>query len=235
MAIKENNNMKKHLLIVAHPDDEVLFFTGPLNEWGDDFHVVLVTDGNADGKGNTRQKEFEKVLSEFKVTSFELYHFLDIYEKEIPEKEFLEKLEVTLGKFLEPGSSIYTHGPFGEYGHPHHIQVSNYVHNSCLKNFTINHPNILDLPGSIFEFNDEDLYRKKLKLMTSIYRNEFSRFVTLLAPRMVEKHLQSTPDVLAISNYLLDKNKNLPDKMGGYEYFRESLILFKESGLTRRF
>ncbi|MCR9206347.1 MAG: PIG-L family deacetylase, partial [Halobacteriovoraceae bacterium] len=66
--------MKNKALFVAHPDDEVLFFSGPLYTFGKDFHVVLVTDGNADGLGKSRLKEFELSLESFNVDSFELYN-----------------------------------------------------------------------------------------------------------------------------------------------------------------
>ena len=195
--------MKNNILFVAHPDDEVLFFSGPLNRYGEDFHVVLVTDGNADGKGNIRLKEFEKSLKQFNVHSFETYLFEDIYEKEIDSMELERRIKETLEKYSKENSRVYTHGPFGEYGHPHHIQVSKAVHTVAQAKYSIRHPNVLDLPGSAEIYDDSDLYQKKLNILTSIYRNEFSRFVTLLAPKMSEKHLSSEDYILEITEVLI--------------------------------
>lgn len=227
--------MKNKALFIAHPDDEVLFFTGPLFNYGKDFHVVLVTDGNADGQGKERLKEFSQSLNSFQVDSFEHYQLPDIYDKELDPSLLETKIKNTLDTKISPNAMVYTHGPFGEYGHPHHIQVSNIVHQNCLKKFKISHPNILDLPNSSESYYEEIIYKTKLDLLTSIYKNEFSRFVTLLAPKMSEKHLLSGKETLDISNFLLGKRKSLPTELGGYEYFRESLQLFKSAGLSRRF
>jgi len=46
------------LLVVAHPDDETIFFGGTmysLKKRG--WKVIVVTDGNADGMGSTRRNQ----------------------------------------------------------------------------------------------------------------------------------------------------------------------------------
>lgn len=235
MALGDLNNMKKFILFVAHPDDETLFFSGPLKTNGSDFHVVLVTDGNADKKGPERLKEFSKVLEFFKVDSFETYLFTDIYDKEIDQKELKLKIKNTLMINAGKDSIIFTHGPFGEYGHPHHIQVSQAVHEIALADFQIHHPNILELENSSYIYEEEDIYKAKLEILTTTYREEFSRFVTLLAPKRVERFLESNSSTLKIAQFLNEDKKNLPNDWGGYEIFKESLLLFKTQGLARRF
>lgn len=231
----EINNMKKYILFVAHPDDETLFFSGPLKSLGNEFHVVLVTDGNADKKGTERLKEFAKVLAFFNVNSFETYLFPDIYEKEINQMELRNKIAHTLKTHATKETILFTHGPFGEYGHPHHIQVCQAVHKIALKDYQIHHPNVLELVNSSYQYDENDIYIAKLQILNTTYKDEFSRFVTLLAPKRVERFLKSNTSTLEIAEFLNSDKKSPPKEWGGYELFKESLLLFKNKGLTRRF
>ena len=46
------------LLVVAHPDDETIFFAGVIQSKRDlPWHLVCLTDGNADGRGKERHLE----------------------------------------------------------------------------------------------------------------------------------------------------------------------------------
>ncbi|CAH9108363.1 unnamed protein product [Cuscuta europaea] len=51
---------KKILLVIAHPDDESMFFTPTINylmSKGHDLRILCISTGNADGLGNTRKQE----------------------------------------------------------------------------------------------------------------------------------------------------------------------------------
>lgn len=227
--------MKKAALIIAHPDDEVLFFTGPLQKFHQDLHVVLVTDGNADSKGPEREREFLQIMKEFNIESYETYRLPDKYDQLLNQELLSEKLRETQSNYLIDHPTIFTHGPFGEYGHPHHIQISYMVHSIFLSQAeNIYHPNILDIEeeaGLTFD----NTWKKKLSLLETIYKNEYSRFVTLLAPKRVEKHLLSNESTLEISEFLIDPNKKPPIHWGQYKEFKNSLLIFKEHGLARKF
>lgn len=107
------------LLVVAHPDDETIFFGGLLQkEKSLPWKVICVTDGNADSRGKERAEEFLKATKLFGVKDTEHWNYPDLFTSRLPLKEITERLS-TLPKPKE----VYTHGPIGEYGHPHHQDV----------------------------------------------------------------------------------------------------------------
>lgn len=68
----------KALLVIAHPDDEVMFFS-PLLEWfsknDGELHVLCLSTGNFDGLGKIRQQELVKCLDLFNVSPDRIYIF----------------------------------------------------------------------------------------------------------------------------------------------------------------
>ncbi|MEK7355673.1 MAG: PIG-L family deacetylase, partial [Bdellovibrionota bacterium] len=109
---------------MAQPDDETLFFGGLLQRrrtrrWT----VVCVTDANADGQGKKRRKQFEKACRLLGVKKPLWWSFPDRYAERLPVVELIAKLRA-----LPKPHTIYTHGIIGEYGHPHHQDVSYAVH-----------------------------------------------------------------------------------------------------------
>ncbi|XP_039134683.1 N-acetylglucosaminyl-phosphatidylinositol de-N-acetylase-like isoform X2 [Dioscorea cayenensis subsp. rotundata] len=66
-ATKKRRNA---LLVVAHPDDESMFFAPTLlylASEGHNVHVLCLSTGNADGKGNIRKEEFYRACAILKV------------------------------------------------------------------------------------------------------------------------------------------------------------------------
>nr|HPI41640.1 PIG-L family deacetylase [Pseudobdellovibrionaceae bacterium] len=60
MAFKKTQKLN-NLLVIAHPDDEALFFSGlVLYHKKDHWTIVCVTDANADENGTKRKKDFKK-------------------------------------------------------------------------------------------------------------------------------------------------------------------------------
>ncbi|KAJ7970230.1 N-acetylglucosaminyl-phosphatidylinositol de-N-acetylase [Quillaja saponaria] len=58
------------LLVIAHPDDESMFFTptiGYLTSRGHNIHILCLSIGNADGKGSTRKLELHQACTILKV------------------------------------------------------------------------------------------------------------------------------------------------------------------------
>ncbi|XP_028090254.1 N-acetylglucosaminyl-phosphatidylinositol de-N-acetylase-like [Camellia sinensis] len=61
---------KNALLVIAHPDDESMFFTPTINyltSGGHNLHIVCISTGNADGMGNIRKEELYQVSAVLKV------------------------------------------------------------------------------------------------------------------------------------------------------------------------
>ncbi len=112
----------KNVMIVAHPDDEIL--------WGAKFlesensTLVLCLTNGAD---QLRSERFKSVMQLYKV-DFSILCFPDNGDIGFTEKESQEICreinEVINQDYVE---KVVTHGPFGEYGHTHHKQVSEMV------------------------------------------------------------------------------------------------------------
>lgn len=173
--------VRHSLVVVAHPDDETLFFGGlllshPRTRW----KVICVTDAGADGKTDQRLEEFKKALRTLGVCESEEWHFPDQYEKRLDFNAIAEKL-----KALPRPRAVYTHGAFGEYGHPHHQDISRAVHDAFEKRAPVWSPAYNAYPEKVIRLR-RPVYEKKMKLLTEIYGNETKRFLHLLPATWME-------------------------------------------------
>jgi hypothetical protein len=109
---------KTNLVIVAHPDDDILWFGEFLIKNSDSTKVLCITGANND----IRSKEFIKVMNALNV-SYEMWDYVDT-KKHIGSLE----LEGELKKICEKFYNIYTHSSCGETGHPQHIMLHDYVY-----------------------------------------------------------------------------------------------------------
>src|SRR5262249_20849055 len=119
---------KYNLLVAAHPDDETIFFGGLLQVYRrKPWKVVCVTDGNADGQGAKRKRDLFNACDKMRVATCEMWDFKDRYESRLDIGPLVERLH------RETLSEVFTHGVLGEYGHPHHQDVSLAVHRAFTK------------------------------------------------------------------------------------------------------
>lgn len=195
-----------NLVCVAHPDDETIFFGGLLQKkMFDDIKwlVVCVTsDGNVD-----RKRQFSDACKALGVQHHLSWSFLDRYDQRLPIDELVSELR----KLPEP-LSIYTHNIVGEYGHPHHQDVSYAVHNAF-----DSHPNLYSVAYNCFPEMEihltQDEYDLKTKILTEIYSSETKRFLNLIPSTFAEGYRRLDRDeVEAIYNYFA-REKPLDLKM----------------------
>lgn len=166
---------KTNLLVFAHPDDEALFFTGLiLNEKSTDWHLICVTDGNGDGRAKERTKELQESARRLKVAGLDQWNYPDRFGQRLDTASLIGQLQK-----LRRYSTVYTHGPLGEYGHPHHQDVCYAVHKafrgrspvwSVAYNSHASFP--VRLNSKQFEF--------KCRLLSEVYGLETRRFMHLL-------------------------------------------------------
>ena len=117
------------LMVVAHPDDEMLW--GGMNLLLDNgWHVIVCTHGNPK---NTRYDEFKNSIKYAGVYKSEAFNIKDVYteDQNKADKEFNNK-STELYKHLSKLSKkkwdlVLTHNDIGEYGHAHHIAVHKLV------------------------------------------------------------------------------------------------------------
>ena len=119
-----------NLMIVAHPDDEMLW--GGVHLIHEKWFVVCITEGY----NKTRSEEFKKVL---KMTDDNgiILDYTDVRHHLRYDWKYNRKgIAKDVNKFLDfkDWKMIATHNPEGEYGHIHHILTNHIVTKKCKKN-----------------------------------------------------------------------------------------------------
>ena len=208
------------LLICAHPDDETIFFGGLLLQHPGEFKVILVTDANADGRGKERMEEFKSALKQLGVSEFAMIGLPDIYEKRIELKVLKEALKNELGGNYK---EVYTHNVLGEYGHPHHQDVSFCVHH--IFNCPVYSTAYNAYPEKVIHLT-EDEFKIKSKICIETYGEETRRFLNLLPINSCEGFQKTElAEIDTIYDYLVNE-KDLSD-LKNFDHLRSYLIHIK--------
>ena len=177
------------VFIVAHPDDETLLFGGAILHYSQTFDVtvVCVTDGNADGKGKERKKDFLNAIKILGARDYAWLGFPDIYSKRLGQVS----LKAALEPFVNESKIIFSHGAIGEYGHPHHQDVSEAVHSLCSKvKKAVHSPAYNTFPDRVFHLSNSD-FEKKCQILSRVYGSETQRFLHLLPVTSVEAFVET--------------------------------------------
>jgi hypothetical protein len=138
---------KTYKIIVAHPDDEIIFFSSILKSASE---IIFCFSQTQDEVVSLGREKIKKKLP------FKNFFFLDIKEANIfneanwryPKKNYMGlivnknqfeyrqnylTLRSYLSKIINVGDTIYTHNPWGEYGHEHHVLVFNVIKSLKIK------------------------------------------------------------------------------------------------------
>ena len=130
-------------LIVAHPDDEVLWFAAVLERV--DKIVICFTDAeHAPAIGDARRRSLNDHACRDKIVELGICQVkshnrsrwpepeeteyglrldkLDGFDQ--PYREQADRLSAALAPHIERSQNVFTHNPWGEYGHEDHVQVS---------------------------------------------------------------------------------------------------------------
>ena len=106
----------RKLMIIAHPDDEALFFSRILQSDDKDLAVFCLTNGY----DPVRRSEFYRAMSHYGVDG----HIMKLPDRTVFSFLFCDtvvswKLRA-LSRRYGSCETVYTHSPEGEYGHRHH-------------------------------------------------------------------------------------------------------------------
>lgn len=197
---------KEKVLIIAHPDDETIFFGGLILRHPHLFHIICVTDANADSRGHERKVEFENACNALGALSFEMLDFPDIYEKRLD----IDRLQKLLQEKVEALNicEIFTHGPIGEYGHPHHQDVSYAVH-SAFAQKEIYSPAYNNYPDVTLTLSSDE-FKQKAKILNEIYGKETQRFLNLIPTSFSEGYSKiSLEEAESIYRFLTGSSQSL--------------------------
>lgn len=128
---------KNHKIIVAHPDDEVIFFSSVLKPSS----KIIICFNESEDKIVNRGREKIKNQLPYTQPSFlnlkeaNVFNSADwafpktdhkgliVKKNKTTYKKNFFKLKLYLSKLVNNGDIIYTHNPWGEYGHEEHVQV----------------------------------------------------------------------------------------------------------------
>ena len=169
-----------NLILAAHPDDETIFFSSIILKGDAKTRVLCVTDGNADGQGQKRYAQFEDACRQLGVDDFQFLGFPDIYDRRLNYEELAKSFsnETNL-------KAVYTHGPTGEYMHPHHQDLSYAVHRFFQGQCDIYVPAYNCFASKVMELS-QDEYQLKAKILSEVYGSETRRFLNLIPCTQVE-------------------------------------------------
>lgn len=116
---------KKFLMIIAHPDDESMFFVPFLNYFrGNEISLLCLTNGNAEGLGRVREKELSEASKLFNIKSLTILNndsLPDSMSCAWPLSEVSKVIHSHLSQ--HPAEVIITFDNYGVSGHGNHISI----------------------------------------------------------------------------------------------------------------
>lgn len=178
--------------MTAHPDDETLFFAGLIfSRPRSSMKVICVTNGDADGQGNARLADFNKACSLLEVES-RVLDFPDVYENRLD----VTRLANELSKY--EAKEVFTHGIFGEYGHPHHQDVSFAVHKNFAGKSKVYSPAYNVFPEIRVSLSEHD-WKRKFEILRDCYWTETKRFQQYLPCTWEEGFVRLNVDEVTIA------------------------------------
>ena len=151
---EERDSIGSVLLVIAHPDDEIMFWTPTIKtfqKYNITLKILCLSNGNYDGLGELREKEFDDISRELNLYYNQL---INVPELQDSIKQRWERSEVAkqIKEMIDSNSDIKTIITFDGNGvtkHPNHISC-----NDGLKYLLENNANDLKNKGVKVYFLD---------------------------------------------------------------------------------
>lgn len=158
------------IMVVAHPDDELIFGGRQLIEESG-WLVICVTNGsiNSSKTADVRITEFKAVMNDLQCR-YEIWDYEDDnFNANWDEKSLLDQLAKTIN--CGTVTKIVTHNLQGEYGHVQHKKISKLIHQLGPTNLYVFHCDI----------NQLNSHLDKLSILLDHYSSQSS---------IIQKHLE---------------------------------------------
>jgi len=127
---KERHLIGSVLIIIAHPDDEIMFYTPTLKNLiskNIKIKILCLSNGNYDGLGKLREEEFKNVSNELKLNDNKILNIPELQDN-ITQKWDPSIVSKQIENFLHDNNDIKTILTFDQNGvtkHPNHISCYN--------------------------------------------------------------------------------------------------------------
>lgn len=223
--------MKKYnLLVVAHPDDETIFFGGLVQVYRrKPWKVICVTDGNADGEGEKRKADFFSACDQMKAKSIEMWDFPDRYDASIDVETLTRRL------LEETPAEVFTHGALGEYGHPHHQDVCLAVYRAFTGKAQVWSTAYNCFAEKVFRV-PRKAYERKCTILSRTYYSETQRFARWLPAYNHEGFTRLTLAEVEAVHAFLRRGEEIPEgKLSEYAWFKPYFEEFRRQISERPF
>ena len=174
----------KNLMVIAHPDDEILFGYTALSQG--DWHVVCMTNGIHP----VRYPEFKKSM-EFFGASYDIWNYPDRWGEGFDEVGAAIDIGNTLLR-LKP-EKVLTHNQWGEYGHSQHMSLNRVVSGLVEKNlYTFGMDSYMSLPFNTLKNKMEALciYKSQIVLNAFDWYDQNNSNVRLMNYVISERHIR---------------------------------------------
>tara|TARA_Y100001934_G_C12075771_1_gene642319 strand:+ start:119 stop:817 length:699 start_codon:yes stop_codon:yes gene_type:complete len=168
--IENFHRHEKILVVIAHPDDETLYFGGLILQ-STQVDIVCITDGNNQGNGPARLNCLNEAARQLGADSVRCLDFDDDPVFHLPIEELGEKLI----SIVKPDNyrAVFTHSPYGEYGHLAHMDASICVYRhlcSLLPVFSVAELTYPDYTIGLTKAEHE----KKQEILVDLYGDEIN-------------------------------------------------------------
>lgn len=180
-------------LIVAHPDDEVMFFAPTLLQLNlmlpeaVDFNVICLSTGNADSLGQTRERELKESVGHLFANSarnVQLFQFDYTDGKNVTwDAEAVSSTlenEVFLPQHKEE-NVLLTFDPYGVSSHPNHISCHDAAEMMLQSNGTVTSVIYLDSHSRNFVMKYSSFFWSLLKVLRNKFSSNYVKEITLIS------------------------------------------------------
>lgn len=147
----------KNLMVVAHPDDEVIFGYRQLKN--PELFVLCVTNG----QNEVRRKEFNSVMDKFGLEGM-MWQYPDVWDGSFPEEEVTHRIKELLGRDYD---NIITHNAMGDYGHSQHTALHWIIRQIKPKNMYVFDNHYMAAPLQFDELRD------KMDILKTMYKSQY--------------------------------------------------------------